>query len=256
MFHLEQLFNLTGRTALITGGNSGIGFALTRALGLAGANVIIAARRPKELTEAVKRLKADNINADAVEADLENPESPQQVATTIEQKGFSVDILVNSAGMNLRQPFEDVSSHDFDRHMAIHLRAPFQLVQLLAPKMASRRWGRIINLASLQSQRAFPNSAPYGAAKGGVVQMTRAIAERWSRDGITCNAIGPGFFPTDLTASVFNDPELRAKRAADTLIGRNGELTDLYGTVVFFASDASSYITGQTLYVDGGFTSK
>jgi len=256
MFHLEQLFNLTGRTALVTGGNAGIGLALAQALGLAGAQVVVAARRRKQLDEAVKKLKADNIHANAIETDLEDPEGPRRLADSIDQKGLAIDILVNSAGMNLRQPFEEVSFRDFDRHMAIHLRAPFQLVQLLAPAMAQRRWGRIVNLASLQSRRAFPNSAPYGAAKGGVVQMTRAIAERWSRDGITCNAIGPGFFPTDLTAPVFNDPELREKRAADTMIGRNGQLADLHGAVVFFASDASAYITGQTLYVDGGFTAK
>jgi gluconate 5-dehydrogenase len=108
----------------------------------------------------------------------------------------------------------------------------------------------------MQSQRAFPNSAPYGAAKGGIVQLTRAIAERWSKHGITCNALGPGFFPTDLTAPVFADPMLAARNAAQTAIGRNGEMPDLYGPVVFLCSDASTYVTGQTLFVDGGFSAK
>jgi gluconate 5-dehydrogenase len=122
--------------------------------------------------------------------------------------------------------------------------------------MAERGWGRIINIASLQSYRAFANSAPYGAGKGGVVQLTRAIAQEWSAHGITCNAIGPGFFPTPLTAAVMADPVLSAKNAAQTCMGRNGELADIHGITVFFASEASAYITGQTLMVDGGFTAK
>ena len=122
--------------------------------------------------------------------------------------------------------------------------------------MARRGHGRIINIASLQSYRAFPDSAPYGAAKGGVVQLTRAIAQEWSSRGVTCNAIAPGFFPTPLTQAVFDDAERAARNAAQTAIGRNGELEDLAGATVFLASPASAYVTGQTLTVDGGFTAK
>jgi len=136
------------------------------------------------------------------------------------------------------------------------LTAPFFLAQALAPGMKGRNWGRIINIASLQSYRAFANSAPYGAAKGGILQLTRAIAQEWSPHGITCNAIGPGFFPTALTAPVFDNPDLAARNAAQTAIGRNGKLEDLYGVTVFLASEASAYITGQTLMVDGGFTAR
>ena len=120
--------------------------------------------------------------------------------------------------------------------------------------MAARGYGRVINIASLQSTRAFADSTPYGAAKGGVVQLTRAIAQAWSNYGITCNAIGPGFFPTALTQPVFDNTELAARHAARTAIGRNGELADLHGVAVFLASPASGYITGQTLMVDGGYT--
>jgi gluconate 5-dehydrogenase len=122
--------------------------------------------------------------------------------------------------------------------------------------MKARGWGRILNIASLQSFRAFANSAPYGAGKGGVVQLTRAIAQAWGPHGITCNAIGPGFFPTALTAPVFADAELAARHAAQTCIGRNGRLEDLAGATVFLCSDASAYVTGQTLMVDGGYTAK
>lgn len=255
-FRLEQLFSLNGRTALVTGGSSGIGIAMARALGLAGAKVVLAARRAKELTAAAESLRNEKIQADTVEADLDKSDALERTVRSITERGFSPDILINAAGINLRRPFQETSAEEFDRHLAIHLRAPFQLVQLLAPEMAKRGWGRIINIASLQSLRAFPHGAAYGAAKGGIVQLTRAIAEQWSPHGITCNAIGPGFFPTALTAPVFDDPEMSAKRAAQTAIGRNGELTDLYGATVFLASDASGYITGQTLFVDGGFTAK
>jgi gluconate 5-dehydrogenase len=122
--------------------------------------------------------------------------------------------------------------------------------------MAKRGWGRVINIASLQSYRAFGNSAPYGAGKGGVVQLTRAIAQEWSSKGINCNAVGPGFFPTALTAPVFGNAQAAQKNADQTCIGRNGDLSDLYGLTVFLASDASSYITGQTIMIDGGFSAK
>lgn len=253
MAQLDHLFALAGRTALITGGNSGVGFALAEALGRQGARTVLVARRRPALEDAVARLKDAQVDAGTIEADLAEPDGPDKVADALDRP---IDILVNAAGINLRQRFEDVTIETFDRHMAIHLRAPFRLTQRLAPGMAERRFGRIINIASLQSQRAFPNSAPYGAAKGGIVQLTRAIAERWSPHGITCNAIAPGFFPTPLTAAVFENAELAEKHAKQTAIGRNGELADLFGPVIFLASEASSYVTGQTLNVDGGYTAK
>jgi gluconate 5-dehydrogenase len=256
VFRLGHLFDLTGRTALVTGGNSGIGLAMARALGLAGAAVVLAARREAETAEAIVGLGRDDVTATGILVDLAHADCADVVAARLKQFDLDVDILVNAAGVNLRQPFMEVTAEAFDLHMALHLRAPFLLTQALAPMMAAKDYGRIINLASLQSTRAFPNSAPYGAAKGGIVQLTRAIAEEWSRHGVTCNAIAPGFFPTPLTAPVFGDPERAARNAAQTAIGRNGKLDDLAGATVFLASAASAYITGQTLAVDGGFTAR
>ena len=250
---LNSLFSLDGRHALVTGGSSGIGLAIARALGLQGARIVLAARGETALESAAAGLAKEGIQASFVAVDLAEPAGADRLA---ERVGPSIDIVVNAAGMNLRKPFADVSIADFDLHMAIHLRAPFRLTQNLAPAMAERGWGRILMIASLQSQRAFANSAPYGAAKGGVVQLTRAIAEAWSNKGITCNAIAPGLFPTALTAPVFANAGLAERNAKQTAIGRNGELEDIYGAAIFLASNASAYVTGQTLYVDGGFTAK
>ncbi len=253
---LAALFDLTGRRALVTGGNSGIGLAMARALGLAGAQVLLVARREAELAAAANELSADGIQAQWLTADLTDIDRLRNAAQEGVQRLGGIDILVNAAGVNLRQPFAEVTPKSWQTQIALHLTAPFFLTQALAPAMAARRWGRIVNIASLQSWRAFPHSAPYGAGKGGVVQLTRAIAQEWSARGITCNAIGPGFFPTPLTQAVFDNAELAALHAAQTCAGRNGTLQDLHGAAVFLCSDAAAYITGQTLMVDGGYTAK
>jgi NAD(P)-dependent dehydrogenase (short-subunit alcohol dehydrogenase family) len=252
MSRLASLFDLSGKRALVTGGNAGIGAAMARALGLAGARVLLVARREIELKAAAQTLRSEGIEAETQCADLTDVAALRAAA----QRAGDIDILVNAAGTNLRQPFAEVTPEAWQTQLALHLGAPFFLTQALAPGMAARGWGRIINIASLQSWRAFANSAPYGAGKGGVVQLTRAIAQEWGTKGITCNAIGPGFFPTALTAPVFADAALADKHAQQTCIGRNGELADLHGVTVFLASNASSYITGQTLMVDGGYTAK
>ena len=253
---LAKLFDLTGRRALVTGGHSGIGNAMAHALGLAGARVLLVARREPELAHAAEALRGDAIEADWLAADLSDTQATLALAGAAVQRLGGIDIVVNAAGVNLRQPFAEVTPEAWQAQLALHLGAPFFLTQALAPGMQARGWGRIVNIASLQSTRAFADSAPYGAGKGGVMQLTRAIAQAWSPHGITCNAIGPGFFPTALTAPVFADASLAQRHAAQTCVGRNGELPDLYGATVFLASDASAYITGQTLMVDGGYTAK
>lgn len=248
-------FSLIGKTALITGGSSGIGQAIAESLGLAGAKLILASRKQNLLDEAAQHLKSKSIDVvSTITIDLEHIEASKVLAEKSLSKVDRIDILVNAAGINLRESFMNVTAESWNRQINLQLTAPFFLTQALAPQMKKNQWGRIINIASLQSYRAFPNSAPYGSAKGGILQLTRAIAQEWSKFGITCNAIGPGFFPTALTAPVFNDPELAKMHANRTAIGRNGQMSDISGLAIFLASDASAYITGQTIMLDGGYT--
>ena len=251
---IARLFDLSGRVALVTGGNSGIGKALGWALAGAGAKVVLVARRAAALDEAVAEFRSRGLDASALACDLTDRAALREIAARSAEAFGPPDILVNASGINARQPFETPDDEHWDTTLAINLTAPFLLIRALAPAMRERGWGRIVNITSLQCARAFPNSAPYGASKAGLMQLTRATAEHWSKYGITCNAIAPGFFATPLTEPVLADPA-RAKAMADhTMIGRNGALADLHGAAVFLASDASAYVTGQTLFVDGGFS--
>ena len=251
---IGELFKLDSKVALVTGGSSGLGEGMAYALAKAGAKVVIAARKENQLNDAASRLRMQGVEVSIFSANLSDLDQAANLAEKVLEKCGRVDILVNAAGINLREPFGEVTPQSWDEQLHVQLGAPFFLTQALAPQMKSRNWGRVINIASLQSYRAFANSAPYGSSKGGIVQLTRAIAQEWSRHGITCNAIGPGFFPPALTAPVFGDPELVKMHANKTAIGRNGEIKDIYGLAIFLASDASSYITGQTIMLDGGYT--
>ena len=247
------LFSVEGRIAVVTGASSGIGRAIATALAQAGAQVVGVARRAAELEDWRAQAGMDTA---AVVADLADEFGSAEVVGRIEQPFGSPDILVNAAGINSRQPADRVTVEAWRATIDLNLAAPFFLAQALTPAMRRRCWGRIVNIASLQSARAFSGGLAYGASKGGVVQLTRAMAEAWSRDGITANALAPGFFPTELTAAVFGDPAVAARHAAQTCIGRNGEMADLVGPAVFLCSDAAGYVTGQVLYVDGGYTAK
>ncbi len=249
-------FDLSGRTACVTGASSGIGRALAEALGGKGASVVCVARRAEQLDETVAAIEAAGGRAAAVPGDLGSMDRVAEIAKSISAPLGSIDILVNAAGINLRQHADEITPEGWQQTLDINLSAPFFLAQALVPAMKERGWGRIINIASLQTERAFANGVAYGATKAGIAQVTRAMAEAWSRDGIMCNAIAPGFFPTELTAPVFGNEDLAARNAAQTCVGRNGVLEDLAGPCIFFASNASGYVTGQVLYVDGGFTAK
>ena len=249
----SQLFDLSGKIACITGASSGLGRRTADVLLAAGARVVGVARRESTLAQWAREAGR---NASHVAGDVSGAEAAMRVAALVAARFGSPDILVNAAGVNTRQAADDVTIDGWASTLNINLTAPFFLAQALVPAMRDRGWGRIVNFASLQSYRAFPGGIAYGASKGGVAQMTRAMAEAWSAHGITANAIGPGFFRTELTASVFADPERAARNAAQTCIGRNGEPEDIDGPVLFLCSDASAYVTGQVLMVDGGFTAK
>ena len=253
---LDYLFDLTGHVAVVTGGNSGIGKAIAQAIGSQGAKLVLMARRQTELNAVCAELRNESIDATGIAVDLADRDALKQACVDAALPYGAPDILVNCSGINIRRPFPELTDEDWDATMAINLAAPFFLTRALAPAMKAKGWGRIINIASLQSVRAFNNSSPYGASKGGVMQLTRATAEYWSAFGVTCNAIAPGFFNTPLTAAVFGDAAKAQKNAEATMIGRNGELPDLYGTAIFLASNASAYVTGQTIFVDGGFSAK
>ena len=247
------MFDVNGKTIAITGASSGIGRAMASHLAGNGANVIAVARRADAL--AAWADEADG-NTAFVAADLGDISALSDVAVDIATAFGDVDILINAAGLNPRKHADEVTPDIWAQTQDINLNAPFFLAQAMVPAMREQKWGRIINFASLQSTRAFENGIAYGAAKGGVVQMTRAMAQAWSRNGITANAIAPGFFPTELTAPIFADPALAQKNADQTCVGRNGTMNDLAGPVQFLCSNASAYITGQTIFVDGGFTAK
>lgn len=249
-----DLFSLHERVAVVTGASSGIGNAIARALADAGAAVVLVARRLERLQSTRDEITARGGRAACVECDLSRRAALDQCAREVAGSFGAPDILVSAAGTNRRRPILEITEEDWDYTMRLNLDAPFFLARLLAPAMIARRWGRIINIASLQSVRAFADCAPYGASKGAIMQLTRAQAQAWSRHGVTANAIAPGFFPTELTAPVVNDPVRWKQMAERTFAGRNGELEDLSGTIVYLASRASDYVTGQTLFVDGGFS--
>jgi gluconate 5-dehydrogenase len=249
-----ELFDLSGKVALVTGANSGIGAEIADALAEAGAAVVLVARRAARLEETRKAIESKGGRAATIACDLTDRTAIEACASGAPSFFGSPDILVSAAGVNIRIPMAELSVADWDTTLKLNLDAPFFLAQKLAPAMIAKGWGRIINIASIQSIRAFGNSGAYGASKGGIVQLTRAQAEAWSRHGVNANAIGPGFFATPLTQAVASDPARWEAMAAKTMIGRNGELRDLRGAAVFLASRASDYVTGQTLFVDGGFS--
>lgn len=252
-----DLFSLEGRVALVTGASSGIGRRMALALASVGADVVLVARRRDVLEQAAQDIRSTvGRHVDCVDADLAKLSDFDGLASRAAMPFGAPSILVNAAGVNYRQPWDVLTRASWDETLAINLTAPFFLARALVAGMREKGQGNIINIASLQSFRAFPDSAPYGASKGGVVQLTRAMAEAWSRYGIVANAIAPGMFPSDLTAPVFANPELASRFAAMTAIGRNGELPDIDGTTIFLASRASAYVTGQVIAVDGGVMAK
>jgi gluconate 5-dehydrogenase len=252
--YLLELFSLDGRVALVTGGSSGIGRAVAGALARAGADVVVVARKEEELAATVDELVAEGCRAAWVSGDLGTRDGVRAAAEAAAEVFGEPDILVNSAGINLRPPMGKLDDKVWDTTMAVNLEAPYLLGQRFGPGMAERGFGRIIHITSQQAHRAFVQSGAYGVSKGALESLARSQAEAWSPYGVTCNTLVPGFVMTPLNARLSNDPEKVAALAARTLVGRNGLAEDFAGVAVFLASRASAYVTGQSVFVDGGFS--
>ena len=247
----KGLFSVAGKTALITGGGSGLGGFMAQSLADEGATILLVGRREDKLKEVLGARDGNIFMIDLCKAG-----ASERLFKMVTDCGFEPDIIVNAAGINPRLHADKIDEEMWTYTVHLNLNVPFLVTQKFVPGMKANGWGRIINIASMQSSRAFPNGISYGAAKGGVTQLTRAMAEAWSAYGITANALAPGFFPTELTAALFADPNTAADLASRTAMGRNGELEDLRGPLLFLASEAGAYITGQTINVDGGMTAK
>lgn len=252
---LRNLFDLTGRTALVTGGSRGLGLAMAEALGEYGARVILTARKQAELDEAVAQLQGLGIDASAIAADVGNPDGPTHVVETVKAAGGRIDILVNNAGTSWGAKTEDMPLDGWNKLMAVNLTGPFLMAQAAAREfMIPAGWGRILNIASVEGllghHPRMIGTIAYNASKGGLVNFTRALAAEWGPLGINVNALAPGYFPSKLTGYVLDKhgDELRA----DTPRGKLGTDDDLKGAVLLLASDAGAHITGQILAVDGG----
>lgn len=252
--YLSELFSLEGRVAVVTGGSSGIGRAITEALARAGASVVVVARREAELAATVSELEARGCRAARVSADLGSRDGVRAAAEAAVEAFGEPDILVNCAGINLRPPMGELGEDVWDTTMALNLDAPHLLGQRFGPGMAERGFGRIIHITSQQAHRAFVQSGAYGVSKGALESLARSQAEAWSPYGVTCNTLVPGFVMTPLNTRLSSDPDKVAALAARTMVGRNGLVEDFAGAAVFLASGASAYVTGQSIFVDGGFS--
>ena len=254
---VAQLFDLSGRIALVTGAGSGLGAVFAEALGEAGASVVCVGRRLERVQETVHRLADIGCQSMALSADVTNEAAViGMISQTVERFG-KLDILVNNAGTAAVGPPETITLADWQRVVDVNLTGVFLCAREAAKAMiASGRGGRIINIASILGAVASEPvpAAAYAATKGAVVNLTRDLAVHWAPKGILVNAIGPAYFPSEMTAAFLALPEMRREIERRTPLGRIGRPEELKGAVVFFAADASSYVTGQTLYVDGGWT--
>lgn len=244
---------LDGRVALVTGGSRGLGLGMALALAHAGADVALAARGGEELAGAAGLIERAGRRALAMRADMTETQTIPALVKGVADHFGRLDILVNAAGINLRQPAESFTPEDWDRVMAVNLRGAFFAAQAAAPLMRAQGKGKIINVGSIVFERTVPNSALYAMSKNGLRGMTSALAVEWAPHRINVNAIAPGRFWTQMTDRVFSDPALYQSAVGVIPLGRPGVAADLAGATVLFASDAGDYITGQTLFVDGGW---
>ena len=254
MTHVLDTFRLNGRRALITGSSSGIGLALARALGQAGAALVLNGRNADKLQAAAQLLRGEGLAVSTAAFDVTDVEAARQGIDSIEAAQGSIDILVNNAGMQIRNPLHEFVDADWHTLMKTNLDSVYFVGKAVAQKMIPRGCGKIINICSVQSELGRPGIAPYTASKGAVKMLTKGMAIDWGPHGITVNGLGPGYFKTELTEKLVADPTFTGWLVGRTPSRRWGDVQDLGGAAVFLASDASCFVNGHILYVDGGVT--
>jgi len=248
------LFDLTGRHALVTGSSQGIGYALARGLAEHGAGIVLNGRNAEKVEAAAERLRSEGFEAKAAAFDVTDQAAVAEGVAAIEAKFGPVDILINNAGMQFRTPLEDFPADKWEEMLKTNVSSIFYVGQAVARHMISRGEGKIVNVASVQSELARPGIAPYTATKGAVRNLTRGMSTDWARHGLQVNALAPGYFRTPLNQALVDDQKFSAWLEGRTPAGRWGEVEELVGAAVFLSSRASSFVTGHMLVVDGGIT--
>jgi gluconate 5-dehydrogenase len=249
-----SLFDLTGRTALITGSSKGIGFGLARGLAQAGARIVLNGRDLARLEQAATTLRSEGFSIQIAPFDACEAQEVKRAIEDVESRVGAIDILINNAGMQHRAPLEDFPAEKWSELMRTNIDTAFFVGQAVARRMIPRGRGKIINIASVQSELARPGIAPYTATKGAIKQLTKGMCTDWAKHGLQVNAIAPGYFKTELNQGLVENAEFSAWLEKRTPAGRWGDVEELVGAAVFLASDASSFVNGHILYVDGGIT--
>ena len=249
------LFQLDGRRALITGSTQGIGLALAYGLARAGATVVLNGRDEQRVKAAAEKMRADGVTAECAAFDVTRQAAVVEAVDRIERECGAIDILINNAGIQRRAPLEDFSSENWDAILTSNISSVFYVSQAVARHMIPRQRGKIINICSVQSQLGRPTIAPYTASKGAVANLTKGMCADWAKYGIQANGLAPGYFATEMNKALVENEEFSAWLCKRTPAGRWGRVEELNGAAIFLASDASSFVNGQVLYVDGGMTS-
>jgi gluconate 5-dehydrogenase len=252
MFQLTSLFDLTGKVALVTGSSRGLGYAIADGLAAAGATIILNARNAEQLASAEKDFKNKGYTVYTSNFDVTDSAIIREAVAQITNDVGAIDILVNNAGIQYRQPLEEFDEAQWRRVIDVNLTGVFLMTQAVVPAMIARKSGKIINIASVMSEAARRTIAAYTASKGAVKQLTKSMATEWAQHNIQANAIAPGYFSTELNQALINDEAFNSWVLKRTPAGRWGEPSELAGIAVFLASNASAYVNGQTIYVDGG----